>query len=54
MVVLSSNDQFLLARHKNYFFANWKVFAYGTNKNKSLIQQMLSGQPFVIGRLGDG
>ena len=27
MVVLSSYDQFLQARHKNYLFANWKEFA---------------------------
>ena len=27
MVVLSSYDQFLQARHKNYLFANWKEYA---------------------------
>ena len=54
MVVLSSNDQFLLARHKNYFFANWKVFACERPITGRMVQQMQSGQPSVIGRLGDG
>ena len=67
LVVLSSNDQFLLARRKNYEvsalktikfrigkFGVWTTnyWSYGTNTNKSLIQQ--TGQPSVIGRLGDG